>query len=360
MAYALSLGRRGLGRTWPNPSVGCVIVNHGKIVGVGRTADRGRPHAEVVALQQAGALARGATAYVTLEPCSHHGTTPPCSQALIKAGIARVVSPFSDLDPRVSGAGFEMLRKEGLEVVSGLCAQEAYEDHLGFFLRFLENRPKITLKLAMSSDGRIATASGESQWITDAPARRMVHALRAQHDAVMVGGGTVRDDNPSLTVRGLGIDHQTVRVVLSRKLDLPRDTKMSQRAHDMPLWLCHSREVPSDRKKFWQACGAHLIETELVGQRLDERDALAKLAERGLTRVFCEGGGRLASSLLQADLVDELICFHAGLTIGAEGRPGVGAMGLETLSEAQRFALRLNRSIGPDSLQIWQRQRPMQ
>ena len=355
MAYALSLARRGLGRTWPNPSVGCVIVKNDTIVGVGRTADGGRPHAEVVALAQAGSSAVGATAYVTLEPCSHHGKTPPCCEALVAAGISRIVSPFHDRDPRVSGAGFRYLREAGIEVETGVCTKEAYEEHLGFFLKFGEERPKVTLKLAMSADGRIATASGESKWITDTPARRLVHAMRAEHDAVLVGGGTVRDDDPSLTVRELGIDHKTVRVVLSRKLDLPRTCRLAETAKEYPVWICHSPEASEERQSFWKSRDVELIPTQVTAQRLDEKDALKRLSERGITRVFCEGGGTLAASLLQADLVDDLICFHAGLIIGAEGRPSVSAMGLETLPNAPRFDLEESRKIGPDTLQIWTR-----
>ncbi|MEP5152674.1 bifunctional diaminohydroxyphosphoribosylaminopyrimidine deaminase/5-amino-6-(5-phosphoribosylamino)uracil reductase RibD, partial [Planktotalea sp.] len=221
MKMALSLARRGLGRVWPNPAVGCVIVKDGRIVGRGRTQDGGRPHAERVALAQAGAAAKGATAYVTLEPCSHHGKTSPCSHALIDAGIARVVAAMEDSDPRVSGLGFQQLRDAGIEVDTGLCAEEAARDNAGFFLKTEMGRPLVTLKLALTLDGRIATRTGDSQWITGPQARREVHALRARHDAVLVGAGTARADDPSLTVRDMGIARQPLRIVAARGLNVP-------------------------------------------------------------------------------------------------------------------------------------------
>ena len=201
MAHALALGRRGLGRVWPNPAVGCVIVQDGRIVGRGFTQPGGRPHAETMALAQAGDAARGATVYVTLEPCSHHGQTPPCAQALIDAGVAHVVGAIQDSDPRVNGAGFDMLRAAGIKVTTGVCAEIAAEDHAGFFAKTTLGRPFLTLKLANSFDGRIATASGDSQWITGPQARRLVHGMRANHDAVLVGAGTARADDPMLTVQ---------------------------------------------------------------------------------------------------------------------------------------------------------------
>ena len=239
MALALSLGRRGQGNCWPNPAVGCVIVKDGRIIGRGWTKPGGRRHAETEALAQAGAAARGATAYVTLEPCSHDGVTPPCAKALINAGVARVVGAIGDSDPRVSGQGFEMLRMAGIEVTTGVLADQAARDHAGFFLKTEQGRPLVTLKLASSFDGRIATGSGQSKWITGPAARRAVHAMRARHDAVMVGAGTARADDPSLTVRDLGVDHQPVRVVISRHLDLPLMSQLARTAKETPVWLCY-------------------------------------------------------------------------------------------------------------------------
>lgn len=355
MALALSLGRRGQGRTWPNPAVGCVIVRDGRIVGRGWTADGGRPHAETQALGQAGDLARGATAYVTLEPCAHYGKTPPCAQALIDAGIAHVVAAVQDSDPRVNGAGFAMLRAAGIGVTTGVCAQEAALDHAGFFLSQTQRRPWVTLKLATSFDGRIATASGDSQWITHAPARRLVHALRARHDAVMVGAGTARDDDPSLTVRDLGIDQQPVRIVVSRNLSVPQDGVLARTARAVPVWMCHGDTVPKERLQAWQDLGAEAISVTETNAKLDVRDLMTQLAARGLTRVFCEGGGQLAASLLQADVVDEVIGFGAGVVIGAEGRASIGPMHLDRLRDALRFELAQCHRVGADVVSVWRR-----
>ena len=355
MALALSLGRRGQGRTWPNPAVGCVLVKQGRIVGRGWTQPGGRPHAETMALAQAGAEAAGATAYVSLEPCAHTGQTPPCAEALIRARVARVVAALEDSDPRVSGQGFAMLRAAGIAVDTGLRAQEAGFDHEGFFLRTEQGRPFVTLKLASSFDGRIATGSGQSKWITGPEARRYVHAMRARHDAVMVGAGTARADNPSLTVRDLGIDDQPARVVVSRHLDLPLMSALARTARDVPLYLCHGTGADSDRLRAWAEVGARLLPCSALGTQLDPHDVLQQLGQVGLTRVFCEGGSALAASLLAHDLVDELVGFHAGLAIGAEGLPSIGALGIGLLDEAPRFALVEARALGPDILHRWRR-----
>ena len=355
MAHALVLGRRGQGRCWPNPAVGCVIVRDGRVVGRGWTQPGGRPHAETQALARAGTAARGATAYVTLEPCAHHGQTPPCAEALIAAGVARVVAAVEDDDPRVAGRGLAMLRAAGIAVETGVLAQEAARDHAGFFLKTGAGRPFVTLKLATTLDGRIATATGESQWITGPGARREVHALRARHDAVMVGGGTARADDPALTVRGLGIRHQPLRIVVSRKLDLPLTGQLAQTAGDVPVWLCHGPDADPGLCEAWEGLGARLVSCRLAGRQVDMRDALHGLGAAGLTRVFCEGGGQLAASLLAAGLVDELICFTAGMALGAEGQPAIGALGVERLAEAPRLALAEVRPVGADVMSVWRR-----
>ena len=355
MAHALRLGRRGQGNCWPNPAVGCVIVQGDRIVGRGWTQPGGRPHAETEALAQAGALARGATAYVTLEPCAHHGQTPPCAEALIKAGVARVVAPFEDRDPRVAGQGFAMLRAAGIEVITGPGFEEAARDHAGFFFKQEQGRPFLTLKLATTLDGRIATATGESQWITGSEARRMVHAQRATHDAVMVGAGTARADDPSLTVRDMGVTRQPVRVVVSRRLDVPLMSNLARTAGDVPVWLCHGPDVDPPLKQAWEGLGATLIECNLSGRQIDLRSVLQGLGAAGLTRAFCEGGGQLAASLLSAGLVDELITFTAGLALGAEGQPALGALGIERLGEAQRFTRAELRPVGSDVMTVWRR-----
>ncbi len=346
MALALMLGRQGLGRVAPNPSVGCVIVRDGIIVGRGRTADGGRPHAEVVALAQAAKAAKGATAYVTLEPCSHHGKTGPCAQALVAAGVTRVVVATSDPDPRVSGAGLRMLRDAGLQVDVGLMRDQADTDHAGFFLTQRAGRPFVTLKLAMTLDGRIATSIGDSQWITGSQARRMVHAMRARHDAVLVGGGTVRVDDPTLTVRGLGVGYQPARAIVSNSELIAPNLAASAEAG--PVYHCHGPGVTSPD---W-AIG---IPCTMEGAEVDVKSALAGLSSAGLTRVFCEGGGRLAASLMSAGLVDELICFYGGAIIGGDGLASLGAFGMTHLNQAPRFSLIEQATIGGDVMQRWVR-----
>ena len=358
MALALALGRRGQGNAWPNPAVGCVIVRDGRIVGRGWTQHGGRSHAETEALAQAGAAARGATAYVSLEPCSHHGQTPPCTDALIAAGVVRVVSPLPDEDSRVSGRGFAALREAGIEVTTGVLADEAARDHAGFFRAQVQGRPFVTLKLASSFDGRIATATGQSKWITGELARAAVQGLRARHDAVMVGAGTARADDPALTVRWPGAVRQPVRVIVSRRVDIPLLGQLARTAKTAPVWICHGSDADSERVRAWSGLGARMIRCGLTGTQVDAGDTLEKLAEAGLTRILCEGGSALAASLLAGDLVDELVGFTAGLAIGAEGLPSIGVLGLSRLDAAQRFDLVETRKIGPDAMHRWRRRPP--
>jgi len=358
MRLALSLGARGAGRVWPNPAVGCVIVKGARVLGRGWTAPGGRPHAETQALAQAGEGAHGATAYVTLEPCAHFGQTPPCVEALIRASVARVVVALRDPDPRTDGGGLSRLRAAGIAVTVGVEDAAARRTHAGFLSRITRGRPALTLKLATTFDGRIATATGESQWITGPEARREVHGMRARHDAVMVGAGTARADDPSLTVRGLGVAHQPLRIVVSRNLDLPQTGQLAETARQLPLWLLHAPDAPTDRQKAWADLGARLLPVGTGPDgTIDMGAALQKLGQEGLTRIFCEGGGALAASLLAGDLVDDFVGFTAGLPIGAEGQPAIGAMGLATLSEAPRFTLCNTRAIGADIVHEWTRSR---
>jgi diaminohydroxyphosphoribosylaminopyrimidine deaminase/5-amino-6-(5-phosphoribosylamino)uracil reductase len=356
MSLALSLGRRGLGNVWPNPAVGCVIVQDDRIVGRGWTQPGGRPHAEAVALAQAGAAARGATVYVTLEPCAHHGKTAPCAEALIAAGVARVVVALGDPDTRVAGQGLDKLRAAGIEVIEGVGFCEASLDQRGFLSRINSGRPMLTLKLATSLDGRIATASGESQWITGPSARRQGHGLRATHDGVLVGAGTAREDDPTLTVRDLGVQRQPVRVVASRNLDLPVPSRLTQSVDQGPVWTLHGAPAPEARKEVLRGAGVRLLESPLGGDgNLDPVAMLETLGREGLTRVYCEGGGAIAAALLGAGLVDDLVLFQAGVALGAEGRPALGAMGIAALAEAERFALVSTRQIGTDCLSVWRK-----
>jgi diaminohydroxyphosphoribosylaminopyrimidine deaminase/5-amino-6-(5-phosphoribosylamino)uracil reductase len=360
MRHALALGARGLGQTWPNPAVGCVLVRNGRIVGRGWTQPGGRPHAEVRALAQAGDLARGATVYVTLEPCAHHGKTPPCAEALIAAGVSRVVTALTDPDPRVAGRGHAMLCSAGIEVTEGVEAAAARHAHRGFLSRVTAGRPMVTLKLATSLDGRIATVGGESRWITGPEARHAVHAMRAAHDAVLIGGGTARADDPLLTVRGFGPLRQPVRLVATRRLDLPEAGQLARTVALAPLWLLHDpAQVTEAQRAHWLGVGARLIPVAARdGRHLDPAAMLRALGAEGLTRVFCEGGGALAASLLAAGLVDDLVLFTAGLALGAEGRPGLGALGLGALADAPRFRLLSVEPLGGDVVQRWGRISP--
>ena len=355
MAHALALSRRGLGRVWPNPSVGCVIVRDGLVVGRGVTAPGGRPHAEPQALAMAGAAARGATAYVTLEPCAHHGKTGPCANALVAAGVARVVSALADPDPRVSGGGHAILRAAGIAVTVGVMAAEAQAVQQGFLSRITRGQPMLTLKLALSADGRIATASGESRWITGPQARARVHLMRATHDAVLVGGGTARADDPELTVRDLGVAHQPVRIIAAAALDLPRGGRLEASVTAGPLWLVHGAQAPAEARAYWTARGARLLDCAETAAGLDPAALMALLGAEGLTRVFCEGGGQFAAALVQAGCVDRLEVFGAGLLLGADGRAGLGALGPGALADMPRFRLASAQVVGGDIWQSWER-----
>ncbi len=355
MRAALALARRNLGATWPNPSVGCVIVKDGRVAGRGWTQPGGRPHAEAEALRRAGAAARSATAYVSLEPCSHHGRTPPCAEALIAAGIARVVAAGEDLDPRVSGSGLARLRDAGVAVETGLCAEAAAELNAGFFCRVTKGRPLVTLKLATSVDGRIATASGQSRWITGPAARERAHLLRATHDAVLVGTGTALADDPLLTCRLPGLeDRSPVRIVLDRTLRLPAMLRLFAGARETPSWVVTSAAADPARRAALEKLGVAVIavEPDATGG-LDLAATLCALGDKGLTRLLVEGGGGLAASLLRAGLVDRLVWLHAPLLIGGDGIPAVAALGLDALDRAPRFAPMATETVGGDLLETY-------
>jgi len=357
MRAALALARRSLGRTWPNPAVGCVIVKDGVIVGRGRTQDGGRPHAEVDALKQAGDAARGATAYVTLEPCSHFGKSPPCADALIKAGVVKVVSAMEDPNPQVNGQGHARLRAAGIEVEVGAGAKEAAEINAGFLMQLRERRPLFHLKVASSLDGRIATASGESKWITGAASRADGQRLRATHDAILVGASTVAADDPELTCRLPGLDgYSPMRIVLDSKARTSPGSKLAMTANKTPVWLVCTRDAPAKAREALQAKGVQVIEVASNAQgRVDIPAAARALGERRLTRVLIEGGGEIAAAFLNARLVDRLTSYQAGLLMGSDSRSAVGPLGLQKLDFARRFTLVSNRSVGGDMLETWYR-----
>jgi len=353
MRHALALGARGLGRVWPNPAVGCVIVQQGRVVGRGWTQPGGRPHAEPLALAQAGAAARGATVYVGLEPCAHHGKTPPCADALVNAGVGRVVTALTDPDPRVAGRGHARLRAAGIAVTEGVEAEAARALQAGFLSRVLRARPMVTLKLALTLDGRIALGNGASRWITGPEARRAVHRMRADHDAVLVGAGTVRADDPDLRVRELGTGWQPVRVVADSRLGLDPGGRLAAGLGAAPLWLLHAPDAAG--QDGWMARGARLLPcAPAQGGGLDAGAMLGALGAAGLTRVLCEGGGHLAAGLLAAGLVDRLAVFSAGHVFGAEGLPAVARLGRDRIGPPG-FVLTGQRRIGGDLLHLWHR-----
>jgi diaminohydroxyphosphoribosylaminopyrimidine deaminase / 5-amino-6-(5-phosphoribosylamino)uracil reductase len=356
MRAALALARRGLGQVWPNPAVGCVIVKDGRVTGRGWTQPGGRPHAETEALARAGDAARGAAAYVSLEPCSHHGRTPPCADALIAAGIARAVVAVEDPDPRVSGSGIAKLRAAGVAVETGLCAEEAAELNAGFMLRVKHGRPLVTLKVAASLDGRIAAATGESRWITGPAARERAHLLRATHDAVLAGTGTALADDPELTCRLAGLEGRSpVRVVIDRNLRLPPALKLFAGTGRTPTWLVTLPSSAPARRAEAAAQGVKLLPAEPAGDGIDLAALLQRLGQEGLTRLLVEGGGRLAAGLLRAGLVDRIVWMRAPLAIGGDGVPAIAALGLDGLAGAPRFSLVSSETAGGDVIDTYRR-----
>nr|WP_183265708.1 bifunctional diaminohydroxyphosphoribosylaminopyrimidine deaminase/5-amino-6-(5-phosphoribosylamino)uracil reductase RibD [Acidocella aromatica] len=351
MHAALSLARRGLGQTAPNPSVGCVIVKDGRVVGRGTTAPGGRPHAEVVALNAAGEAARGATAYVTLEPCSFAGKSGACTEALISAGIKRVVVGATDPHPKVNGAGIARLRAAGIEVTEGVLRAECEAVTEGFAMVQRLGRPLVRLKLATTLDGRIATAKGESQWITGPEARRAVHAMRGRHDAVLAGVGTVLADDPELTCRLDGFRAAPlVRIVVDSHLRTPLLSKLVRGAAQHPLWILHRDGADKLRAKALESVGVKLIQLPPSTIGVDLVAGMQALAKHGLTRVMVEGGASIASSMLRARLVDRLSWFHAPAVMGGDGWPGAQAFGITKLEDMPRFRAVSRQQWGQDVL----------
>jgi diaminohydroxyphosphoribosylaminopyrimidine deaminase/5-amino-6-(5-phosphoribosylamino)uracil reductase len=353
MQHALRLAGRGLGRVAPNPSVGCVIVSpQDRVIGRGWTADGGRPHAETVALAQAGAAAEGATAFVTLEPCAHHGQTPPCAQALIDARVNRVVGAVEDPDPRVSGRGFAMLRDAGIAVTTGQLAKEAERLNAGFFLRERKKRPLVTLKIAQSLDGKTAASSGESKWITGEEARRFGHVLRARHDAILVGIGTALADDPELTCRVPGLEHRSpTRVVLDTRLRLGENSKLARSAKRIPTIVYSvGNAAPA-----LSACGIDVVAVSRDARgRPDIGAVLTDLARRGVTRLLVEGGAGVHAAFLDRGFADRLEIFRSPMLLGDAGHSAIDALAAFTLDEAPRFVCTGRHALGRDLLESFE------
>lgn len=357
MRVALGLARRALGRVHPNPAVGCLLVQGEDIVGRGWTQPGGRPHGETMALRQAGAASRGATAYVTLEPCSHHGQTPPCSTALIDAGVKRVVAATMDPDPRVSGAGIRALEAAGVAVTLNVLKDEANDLNAGFFMRITRQRPLFTLKSAATLDGRIATGSGQSQWITGPEARARGHLLRAQHDAILTGISTVIADDPSLTCRIDGLSERSpIRVVLDGALKISVRSTLVRSAAKVPLWVFHRADANLEKCKALQDAGVELVAIKSDNDtRLNLPEVARILAQRGLTRVLIEAGATLSGAFVAENLVDRIAWFQAPSLIGAEGLAAIGPLKLETLACMSRFEIDDVIPCGSDTLAFLRR-----
>ncbi len=359
MTAALALARRGLGRVWPNPAVGCVLVAGGRAVGRGWTQPGGRPHAETEALRRAGGLARGATAYVTLEPCNHQAESPPCTAALIDAGIARVLVALEDPDPRVAGSGIARLRDAGIVVEVGLCGEAAAALNAGFLKRVAEGRPLVTWKTATTLDGRIATHRHDATWITGEAARARAHLMRATHDAVLIGAATATEDDPMLDCRLPGLeDRSPVRVVVDAHLRLPLTAKLVSTAGRPATWLVTCGGGVKERLAAYRRAGVEIV--ELAPGRdgyPDPVDMLRELADRGLTRVLVEGGSHIAAAFLRRDLVDRVAWFRAATVVGGDGVPAAQGFDVDRLDQAPGFERQSVTELGPDLLELLTRRR---
>jgi diaminohydroxyphosphoribosylaminopyrimidine deaminase/5-amino-6-(5-phosphoribosylamino)uracil reductase len=354
MGLALSLGRRGLGRTWPNPAVGAVIVKDGEIVGRGWTQPGGRPHAEIEALQRAGDLAHGATLYVTLEPCSHHGKSPPCADAVVASGIARVVSAMEDPNPEVAGRGHARLRGAGINVDVGVEAAAARRDHAGHIRRMRDGRPHVMLKLAISADGKVAGARRQRLAISGNAVRDKVHLMRARSDAIMIGIGTALADDPVLTCRLPGMAKMSpTRVVLDASLRLPMQSRLLSTAGETPVWVITGKRAPAASETAVRQAGAEALRVAENEGQLDLHEMLELLAKRGITRLMVEGGPTVASALIEADLVDEAVLFHSSVVIGEDGLPALKPRAAELLNA--HLAQISSEPVGPDRQETYER-----
>ena len=356
MHVALNLARRGLGEVWPNPAVGCVIAGE-QIIARGWTQKGGRPHAETEALARAGAAARGATAYVSLEPCAHHGKTPPCADALIAAGIARVVAPIADPDPRVAGQGFEKLRKAGVSVTIGLCAERATRLNAGFISRVTSNIPLVSVKIASSMDGRIALGNGESKWITGDEARAYGHFLRASHDAIMIGSATALTDDPLLNCRLPGLEQASpVRIIADGRMRLPLTANLVRSAAEIPVWLLTRPDGDPLRKQAYRDAGVEVIETGMGANGvLDIKGILNAVAARGVTRLLIEGGAALIASVIQHRLAGRIFWFRAPRLIGGDGISAIAPLGLTHLAHSPVYLRESIRILGDDIVETYHR-----
>jgi len=345
MSHALRLAEKGLFTTSPNPRVGCVIVNGGKVVGTGWHERVGEPHAEIYALQEAGDLARGATVYVTLEPCSHHGRTPPCVDALIRAGVCKVVTAMDDPNPHVNGQGKERLQKAGIEIQTGLLADEAKQLNIGFVSRMRHGRPWVRTKIATSLDGRTALKNGKSQWITSESARQDGHKWRARSCAILTGISSVRKDDPQLTVRYIETSRQPIRIVVDSNLEIPLQAKLLQNADTTWIYTVQTNKEKIHRL---EDIGAHIVVLPDSVGKVDLKAMMVKLAEAGINELLVEAGPVLNGALVTAGLVDEIVFYFAPSLLGNSAQAMVAMPEITDLSEKYDLQMTDIRKIGVD------------
>jgi diaminohydroxyphosphoribosylaminopyrimidine deaminase/5-amino-6-(5-phosphoribosylamino)uracil reductase len=357
MALALTLGRRGLGNAWPNPAVGAVVVKDGIVVGRGWTQPGGRPHAEVEALRRAGKAARGATLYATLEPCSHHGKTPPCVDAIKAAGISRVVSTLEDPNPKIAGQGHARLTSQGVAVMTGVCVEDARRAHAGHIRRVRDGRPHVMLKLAVSADGKAGLAGRKPAAITGEATRERVQLMRAMNDAVVTGIGTVLADDPQLNVRLPGMGQRSpVRVVLDSTLRMPAQSRLAASAARTLDWVFIDRDAKPDHEAELTAAGVEVLRVPGIKGRLDLAAVLRGLAGRGITRVMVEAGPILSAAFLAADLVDEVALFRSPNPLGPDAIDALEGMPLTALTRSPKLPLVGSEQVGADTLETFERE----
>jgi diaminohydroxyphosphoribosylaminopyrimidine deaminase / 5-amino-6-(5-phosphoribosylamino)uracil reductase len=365
MAAAIALARRGAGRAWPNPAVGCVIVRtergYPEVVGRGVTASGGRPHAEVLALREAGEAAAGSTVYITLEPCAHHGRTPPCADALVASRVARVVTGVEDPDHRVAGRGHAMLEAAGIAVTRHVLAREAVRLHAGHITRVRHGRPSVALKLAVSADGCIGRAGAGQVRISGDTSKAYAHGLRSECDAIMIGIGTVLEDDPELTCRLPGLTHRSpVRVVVDPKAQTPVQSNLVRSSGSVPTWIFTAPDAPADRIEALSVAGARIVMAERnAAGRLELPDILSQLARDGITTLVSEGGARIARTLVESDLVDEFHIVRSEVRVGEGGTEALAGLSLDAVLASPTFVNAERRRLGEDTLtHLWRRTLP--
>ena len=355
MRSALSLAKRGIGCCSPNPSVGCLILDRSNnLIGMGRTSDKGRPHAEMNALNSLTASAKGATAIVTLEPCAHKDTSPSCAELLINAGIKHVVISVLDPDIRTNGKGVKLLKKSGVKVSLGLLEEKSLDINAGFIFRLKYNRPLVSLKIASSLDGKIATANGNSKWITGELSRMHGHSLRANHDVILVGINTVLKDDPKLNCRIRGLEkYSPVRVIVDSSLSIPLTSNVLNNLDKIPTIIWTKQNINSPKKKKLINMGVEIIELEKIDNKLNLIEGLTYLSEKGYNKVLVEGGSEISASLMANNLIDKVFLYRSGIFIGGDGLSGIASYNINNLDLIKRYKLLKTRVLDDDVLEEW-------